>query len=303
MATGLAPDITRVDTTRARQPDETGFIERDGVRVFFEVYGQGDPTIVFAPTWSIVTSRVWKSQIPYFARRHRVVTFDPRGNGRSDRPADIGAYAEREFAMDLLAVMDAAEVERAVVVSLSKGAQRTLIAATERSERIAGLVFIGPAVPLGEPPMDRAVDFEVVDQADEGWARYNRHSWRRDYPGFLAFFFSRCFTERHSTKQIEDAVGWGSETDAETLILTEDASTLDEESTRALCRRLRCPTLVIQGLEDAITGSARGISLVEAIPRARLMTVAGGGHVNNARDPVLINRAIRDFVRRLEVSR
>jgi pimeloyl-ACP methyl ester carboxylesterase len=296
---GASPD-TRPEQTRARYPDRTGFVTRDEIRTYFEVYGQGEPTIVFAPTWSIVTSRVWKAQIPYFARRHRVVTFDPRGNGRSDRPSTAAAYAEHEFAMDLLAVMDEAEVERAVVVSLSMGAQRALIATAECPERIAGLVFIGPAIPMGEPLPERNVDFNVENAPDEGWARYNRHSWRRDYHGFLEFFFDRSFTEPHSTKQIEDAVGWGSETDPETLILTEDPPGLDEPATRALCQRVRCPALVIQGLDDAITGPGRGIALVDAIAGARLVTVEGGGHINNARDPVLVNLLIRDFVRSLK---
>ncbi|HEV8282139.1 MAG TPA: alpha/beta hydrolase [Candidatus Limnocylindrales bacterium] len=301
MGTILAPDSTRArEQTRARYPDRTGFVTRDGVRTYFEVYGHGEPTILFAPTWTIVTSRVWKAQIPYFARRHRVVTFDPRGNGRSDRPSNAVAYAEPEFAKDLIAVMDAVEVERAVVVSLSVGAQRALIAAADSPERVAGLAFIGPAIPLGERLPERStVDFDVENAPDEGWARYNRHSWRRDYHGFLEFFFDRCFTEPHSTKQIEDAVGWGSETDPETLILTEDPPELDEGTLRALCQRVRCPTIVIQGLDDAITGPSRGVALAEAIAGARLVTIEGGGHINNARDPVLVNLLIRDFVRSL----
>ena len=52
------------DPSRARYPDDTGFIERDGVRSFWEVYGEGEPAILFAPTWSIVHSRIWKAQIP-----------------------------------------------------------------------------------------------------------------------------------------------------------------------------------------------------------------------------------------------
>ena len=56
-----------------------GYIERDGVRVFYEVYGDGEPTILLLPTWSLVHSRIWKMQIPYLARHFRVVTFDGRG--------------------------------------------------------------------------------------------------------------------------------------------------------------------------------------------------------------------------------
>ena len=60
----------------------------NGVRLFYEVYGTGEPTVLLMPTWSIIHSRQWKLQIPYLARLCRVVTFDGRGNGRSDRPSD-----------------------------------------------------------------------------------------------------------------------------------------------------------------------------------------------------------------------
>ena len=73
---------------RARYPDESGYVERDGVKLFYEVYGAGEPTIFLLPTWSIIHSRHWKMQIPYLARHCRVLTFDGRGNGRSDRPQE-----------------------------------------------------------------------------------------------------------------------------------------------------------------------------------------------------------------------
>ncbi len=288
---------------RARYPDVEGFVERDGIRVAYEVYGQGEPTILFAPTWSIVHSRIWKGQIAYFARRHRVITLDARGNGLSDRPPDSRAYAEPQMAADLLATLDATGTDRAVVVSLSLGAQRSLLLAAEHPERVVGLVFLGPSVSLGKGPTRRSTSFAAQLDAYEGWATYNRHFWRRDYPTFLEFFFSQCFTESHSTKQIEDAVGWGNETDPETLILTQDAVGLDEKATRRLCAAIRCPTVVIQGDADAVTGSGRGFALAHAIPSAELVTVSGGGHILNAREPVLVNLLIRDFVETLGCDR
>ena len=86
------------EQTRARYPDSDGYVERDGVRLFYEVYGTGDTTVLLLPTWSIIHSRHWKAQIPYLARHARVVTFDGRGNGRTDRPAEVEAYAERHAA-------------------------------------------------------------------------------------------------------------------------------------------------------------------------------------------------------------
>jgi pimeloyl-ACP methyl ester carboxylesterase len=138
--------------TRARYPDATGVVARDGVRIFWERSGDGDPTLLFLPTWTIIHSRCWKAQIPYFARHCRVLTFDPRGNGRSDRPKHPVLYAEREFAADALAVMHATKTERVVLVSLSKGAQRALLLSANHPERVLGAAFIAPffpASPLG----------------------------------------------------------------------------------------------------------------------------------------------------------
>jgi len=284
------------EQTRARYPDEEGYVERDGVRISYEVYGEGEPTVLLLPTWSIIHSRHWKMQIPYLARHCRVVTFDGRGNGKSDRPEEVAAYAEEEYAADSLAVMDATGTDRAVIVSLSLGAQRALLLAAEHAERIAGAVFICPSVSLGTPLAARiAYPFEDVLETDEGWAKYNRHYWLRDYRDFLEFFFSQMFTEPHSTKQIEDCVGWGLETAPETLVATRLAIDMGEEEARQLCARVRCPVLVIQGTEDAITGPTRGIALAEETA-GTLALLEGSGHAPHARDPVKVNLLLRDFV-------
>jgi pimeloyl-ACP methyl ester carboxylesterase len=284
------------DPGRARQADRVGFIQRGGVRSFWELYGEGDPAILFAPTWSIVHSRIWKAQVPDFARRHRVLTLDPRGNGRSDRPRIASAYAEAELADDLLATLDATGTDRVVVVSLSLGAQRSLILATDHPERVIGLVFIAPSVSLGEGQTRLTTAFDAPPPTHEGWDLYNREAWRRDYPAFLTFFFGACFTEPHSTKQIDDAIGWATEIGPEYLTLTQESDGLDGPTTERLCSRIACPTLVVQGDVDAVTGPGRGIALARAIPDARLAMVAGGGHIPNARDPILVNLLIRDFV-------
>ena len=89
-----APRVTgtRDEQTRARDPDASGYVEREGVRIYWEVYGEGEQTVLLLPTWSIIHSRHWKAQIPFLSRHFRVVTFDGRGNGRSDRPT--GPYPE-----------------------------------------------------------------------------------------------------------------------------------------------------------------------------------------------------------------
>jgi len=296
MGIAQATAIAR-EQTRARYPDAEGYVEWDGTRLFWERYGEGDPTVFLLPTWSIVHSRFWKAQIPYLARHHRVLTFDGRGNGRSDRPGPWQAYTEREFAADALAVMDATATKRAALVSLSCGALWSTLMAAEHPDRVAGLVYIAPAVALAPPHPERAVHsfLEPLD-TDEGWAMYNQHYWLRDYRGFLEFFFSRCLTEPHSTKQREDCVGWALEMTPETLIATERGLLLCElASFQRQCRRVQCPTLVIHGSEDAIRPYAQGAALAAAT-RGRLVTLAGSGHLPQARDPVKVNLLIREFV-------
>src|SRR2546423_9566245 len=111
---------------RARVPERDGYAERNGVKVFYEVFGAGDRTILLLPAWSIIHSRTWKMQVPYLARHYRVISFDGRGNGRSDRPLGPDRYVAAEFAADALAVLDATDTEHAVVVSLSRGAAYSL---------------------------------------------------------------------------------------------------------------------------------------------------------------------------------
>ena len=281
---------------RALEPDETGFARGS----YWERFGDGEPTIVFVPPWAIVHSRIWKMQVPYFARHFRVVVFDPRGNGRSIRPTEPADYAETVYAEDLHAVMDASGTDEAVVVSLSMGAQRSLLFADANPERVLGLAFISPSVRLvpGHAERDHyeARFLDEID-TDEGWAKVNMHYWRRDYRGFLQFFFENAFSERHSTKQIEDAVGWGLESDPETLIATAVAAELDEQTTREIAERLSCPVLVIHGTDDAIRPFAAGKELA-AISGGELMAMPGVGHCPQARKPVAVNLALREFVER-----
>ena len=69
------------DIMRAKLPVQDGFVERDGVKLYYEVYGNGPQTMVFVPPWSIVHSRVYKAQLPYFSERFRCVTYEAAAMG------------------------------------------------------------------------------------------------------------------------------------------------------------------------------------------------------------------------------
>ena len=131
---------------RAREPDHEGYVERDGVKVAYEVFGTEQPTVLLLPAWSIASSRIWKAQVPHLARHARVITFDPRGNGRSDHPRGVAAYAAEEFVADALDVLDATGTKKAVIASLSRGNGYALQLAADHPERVLGWVALGPYI-------------------------------------------------------------------------------------------------------------------------------------------------------------
>ena len=292
-----APAAPAREQTRARYPDRVGFTERAGGRIFWEAYGAGDPAIVFVPPWQIVHSRVWKAQIPDFARRHRVIAWDNRGNGRSDRPRDPMVHVTRERAANLLAVMDDAGVDAAVLVGVSSSSGPMVVVAAEHPERTLGLVFICPSSPFGSPGPKGSAPFEAPLTDDAGWNKENIHFWRRDMAAYLEHFFGEAFPERHSTKQIDDGIEWAMSTDMETLAATvRTPRTLDEATFAALCSAIRAPALVIQGTDERISDVTQGMGLAAAIPGAVTTLVEGGGHLVHARDPVRVNLMIRSFL-------
>jgi pimeloyl-ACP methyl ester carboxylesterase/predicted glycosyltransferase len=286
---------------RAYQPNHDGFVERDGVKLHYEVFGAGEPTVLLLPTWSIIHSRHWKLQVPDLGRRYRVVTFDGRGNGLSDRPAGAEAYRPSEFAADALAVMDATGTGRAVLVAPSAGALWALELGAFHPDRVAGIVFVGAALPMAVQPERDAYSFTDRLETTRGWAKFNQHYWREHYREFLEFFFAKVFNEPHSTKPIEDTVAWGLETDAETLIATNLARVVlggpvsDPETAADAARRLRCPVLVVHGDADAIRPLATGIRLAE-LSGGQLVTLEGSGHAPHVRDPVRFNLLLREFI-------
>jgi pimeloyl-ACP methyl ester carboxylesterase/predicted glycosyltransferase len=294
---------------RPRQPDRQGTITRNGVRVAYDVYGEGNsPTILFLPTWSIAHAGHWKFQVPVLARQHRVITMDGRGNGRSDQPTDPGAYTVPEYVADAVAVLDATGTSQAVIAGMSLGAPRVVALAAGHPDRVLGAIVIAPTIdelgaepepaPDPEPAGDPFTD-EPADDAD-GWALYNQHVWRRDYPKFVDFFWRTVFPEPHSTKAIEDATGWAMETSPEALIATvlspPWAPSRDERV--AQIEAIRCPVLLIHGTDDAIVPARRSTQIAD-LTGGDLLLIEGGGHCPQVRDPVVVNQAMLEFIGRV----
>jgi pimeloyl-ACP methyl ester carboxylesterase/predicted glycosyltransferase len=248
---------------------------------------------VFLPPWSIVHSRVWKGQVPYFARHgFRVVTFDGRGNGRSGRPPT--GYRTDDYVRDTLAVLDAVGVTTAALVGLSAGARWAMQLAAEYPERFTHLVLVGPAAPLSDAARTDLVAFHSEASDTNGWNKLNALHWRRNYRDFVEFFFSQVTNDPHSTKQIEDGVSWALETTPDVLIATVDESATPR--TAEFVSAIRCPVLSGHGTNDAVIPPTAGEALHEAIPGSHLVRFEGVGHGLVGRKPVRFNLLLHEFL-------
>ncbi len=297
---------------RARLPDTTGTVVRNGVSLGYEVYGDGPQTVLLLPTWTIIHSRFWKMQVPYLSRRYRVITYDGPGNGRSDRVTNPDRYSVDEYVDDAVAVLDKCAVDRAVVVGLSMGGQYGSRLAWRHPSRVAGLVLVGAALPLA-PNSERSSIaeqfFKPYTEPCEGWEKYNLAYWHDHYEDFTKFFFSQVFSEPHSTKPLEDAVAWASETSPDILEAEAARPVVAGEGSRAsvatpdeavaawslVLSELTCPVLVVHGTHDRIQPYGVGVEAAR-LAGATLVSLKGSGHMPNVRDPIRFNLVLRRFL-------
>lgn len=113
---------------------------RDGTPISYEVYGQGEPALVFVHGWS-GDARYWRAQVPYFSREHRVVVLDLAGHGHSGLTPRT-RYSMASFGEDVRAVTEAACGGKIILIGHSMGGAVIAEAARLMPGRVIGLIGI-----------------------------------------------------------------------------------------------------------------------------------------------------------------
>lgn len=262
----------------APEPRDAGrATSADGTAIAWRRYGDGAPTVLFIPTWNLVDSRVVGHQVAALEPHATVVTYDPRGAGASDRPER--GYGFPQHAADALAVLDAAGLDRAAVVTASRGLNAAVLLATDEPRRVERLAAIGIYMRLdpGPPP-----DPERVERL------------RRDWRGFIVPFMHAVFNEPGSEAVIEEMIAIGLDASPE-IVATQETETDWDQPARRL-GRVACPTLLVHGDEDVAVPLAVPEAVARELPDARLEVIAGGGHRPDIRSPDLVNPLLLDFL-------
>ena len=263
----------------APQPRERGLAtSADGTRIAWSSYGSGDRCIVFVPTWNLVDSRVVGHQVAALEPHATVVTYDPRGAGASDRPP-LG-YDFPLHAADALAVMDATGVQRAAIVTASRGLNAVVLLATEQPLRVTRIAAIAPYMRL--EPSPAAPDPERLQR------------WRDDWPGFIVPFMHAVFTEPESAEVTEEMIAVG--LDASPDVVAAQEVELDWVTPARSLGRVACPALVVHGDGDVPVPVETARAIAERLPDAQLVVIPGGGHRPDIRSPELVNPLLLEFL-------
>jgi pimeloyl-ACP methyl ester carboxylesterase len=250
----------------------------DGTRIAWHRYGGGEPTILFVPTWNLVDSRVVGHQVVTLTPHADVITYDPRGAGASDRPER--GYEFPLHAADALAVLDACGVERAAIVTASRGLCAAVLLIAESPQRFDRLAVVGAYMNLDpEPAPPNPERLDAV-----------RNDWR----GFIVPFMHAVFTEPDSDDVIAEMIAIGLEATPD-VIATQETE-IDWSRPAGLLGRVTCPALVVHGDADKPVPVGVAERIVAALPNARLELISGGGHRPDIRTPELVNPLLLEFL-------
>lgn len=273
----------------------------DGTRLAWTSSGKGAPPVVLTDGIGCA-GYIWRRLAPVLARDRRVLHWNYRGHGGSD-PARDGSDATVERCVDdLLAVLDAAGEDRAVLAGHSMGVQVAVEAHRRAPERVAGLVLV-----CGAPgrPLDTFHDSPVLKMVFP-WARALFERWPRiAAAGFraivtsevameyaLAFEVNRALVRRDDLRRYFHDL---SSVDASLFVrLLESAAAHDVSGHLP---EIRVPTLVVAGERDGFTPMRLSVKMHEAIPGSELLVLPGGTHCGPLEHPELVGKRVRAFLR------
>lgn len=219
-------------------------------------------------------------QIPYLARHFRAATFDPVGNGKSDRPDVKERYTAKQVMADAIAVLDASDTETCVAVGLSMGGALVTYLAAFHPERFDGIVPIAPSGPwmVPNPNGTDITDSKPADQGRTpvGWEKYDPGYWLVDSPDFVDYFFDQAASDPHSTKLVDDTRGWAFKTTGRILNHTStNAPSFDVEEITEKVRAIDLPVLITHGDDDRVIYHESSAVLRGMIPAADLVLIEG----------------------------
>lgn len=258
----------------------------DGLRFHYEQDGQGSDLVLIHGLGGSLHD--WDPFIPDLSRTHRVMRWDVRGFGQSDKPA--GPYTAQLFAHDLAGLIRTLGISKAHVAGISMGgviAQRFTL---DYPELVSSLTLI-------------STSSEVSEAAQKAWEKT------------ASIIEQRGFSSNTEAAQRVFAPSFAKNSPQAVQVMAERTATNDPRAYAAAARaigsynwtgelgRIQVPTLILQGREDVLTPPGGSVKLSRGIPRSRLLLIPECGHVVPVEKPLLFQQTLLAFLAGVDFSR
>jgi pimeloyl-ACP methyl ester carboxylesterase len=288
-----------VETKNLNQPPATdsGYAEVNGTKLYYETAGTG-PAIVLIHG-SFGDRRHWDFQFKEFAKRYRVIRYDVRGYGKSSLPDPDIAYTDSE---DLGQLMDFLKVDKAHVCGLSMGSIIAIDFVLTHPDRSSSLIVIGPRVAGDGAPEYRTLNpdsvntgiSEIVEIVKKRGAKEGTDSlWTGDNP------LSRA-VRSHKTR--EALLKMGYEYSWWRYLHANKRSQAFPTAIKKL-NEIKIPTLVVTAEYDLTLCKNVAKIIADQVPGAKLVSIAGAGHIMNMDKPEKFNEIIFEYIKKLKIAR
>jgi pimeloyl-ACP methyl ester carboxylesterase len=246
-------------------------IDRNGVKIHYEVYGDG-PALILTHGYSS-TSAMWEGQIEALSKHHKLVLWDMRGHGKSDYPADPNAYSEALTIGDIAALLDQIGTRRAIVGGLSLGGYMSLAFYRTHPERVAALLII-----------DTGPGFKK-DEARTAWNKRAHETAERFERDGLSVL--KSLSRERSSVTHRDARGLALA--ARGMLTQRDASVME------VLPEIAVPSLIVVGADDTPFLAASDY-MAAKIPGAKKVVIPSAGHAVNIDQPQAFIDAVLPFL-------
>jgi pimeloyl-ACP methyl ester carboxylesterase len=251
------------------------------VHLDHEVHGSSGPDLVLIHGLGLSSRRTWQRQLARLAERYRVHSYDVRGFGASDKPG--GPLSVDQHARDLLALLDALAIDRAVLIGFSMGGWISQQFVLDHPERVSALVLACTSSGLRPEGAERFVA-RSLDVEARGLGPLAPATLERD-PELIAFYRREFLDEARNPP----------------AAYAQMFRALTVPNWTAQLRLIRCPTLIVCGREDRGVSCGRtpteaAQTLHHGIAGSQLAVLDGGGHYAHLERPELWNRTVLDFL-------
>ncbi|GAA4906419.1 alpha/beta hydrolase [Mucilaginibacter defluvii] len=258
--TVLYAQVAEMDTTiYGRNPATGKYANIRGIKLYYEVYGQGEPLLMIHGNGGSINNFIF--QIPYFAKHYRVILADSRAQGKSTDPSDSLSY--EMMADDLNTLLDNLGLKQVNVIGWSDGGINGMLLALRHPDKVKKLAITGASL----RPDTTAVDPQVYSMA-MGWNRQIQDSLKLMKP---------ASAQLKNTAKVMRLLSYQPNIPANAL------------------HKIKCPVLVIAGDHDVIKNS-HTLEIAENIPNSYLWIIPNSGHATPIYKKDEFNNTISDFL-------